>query len=73
VTGRIEVSATWSTATAAFDVSELRRGATALPPASGEAEPDGEAGTTDEPGTAAIEVVELPPAAPLDDRGGDPA
>jgi len=34
---RVEVSATWSTATAAFDVAELRRGAgqpeTAVPPA----------------------------------------
>lgn len=29
---RIDVSATWSTATAAFDVAELRRGATPLPP-----------------------------------------
>ncbi len=29
---RIDVSATWSTATAAFDVAELRRAATPLPP-----------------------------------------
>jgi len=33
---RIDVSATWSTATAAFDVAELRRTATPIPPAAPE-------------------------------------
>jgi hypothetical protein len=55
---RIEVSAAWSTSTAAFDVAELRRGATHLPP----------------PAEALPPPAPLlpPPAVPLDDRGGDP-
>ena len=73
LTGRIEVSATWSTATAAFDVSELRRGATPLPPASGAPGPAGPTSPAGETDRAASEVVELPPAMPPDDRGGDPA
>jgi hypothetical protein len=61
---RIEVSATWSTATAAFDVAELAGGRRGEP---------GAAGTPRRPrlpdeGPARVP----PPARPPDDRGGEP-
>ncbi len=65
---RIEVSATWSTATAAFDVAELRRAAK-LP--EGEATPA--AIRPADAAAVAPREVDLPPARPPDDRGGDPA
>lgn len=61
---RIDVSATWSTATAAYDVAELRRAAPApapAPPAEPSASP------------AAATSAPPPPARPPDDRGGNPA
>ncbi len=63
LTTRIEVSATWSTATGAFDIAELRRAAK-LPPAA--------------PGTTPAAPADPresapPPAVAPDDRGGDPA
>jgi hypothetical protein len=41
---RIDVSATWSTATAAFDVAELRRAATPIPPGPPPPGPPGDRG-----------------------------
>jgi hypothetical protein len=41
---RIDVSATWSTATAAFDVAELRRAATPIPPSPPSPPPPGPPG-----------------------------
>jgi hypothetical protein len=63
---RIEVSATWSTATAAFDVAALQRdahlpAAVASPPA------------TIPPMATPRAAAPQPPATPPDDHGGDPA
>jgi hypothetical protein len=75
---RIEVSATWSTATAAFDVAELRRAAK-LPPAeppAGTPTPGAPPPGAPPPGAPppTTRPPELPPpAVPPDDRGGDPA
>jgi hypothetical protein len=72
---RIDVSATWSTATAAYDVAELRRSAPAPAPGSAPA-PAPAPGST--PAPALPPPLEPPsalppPARPPDDRGGDPA
>lgn len=83
LTTRIEVSATWQTATAAFDVAELRRAALPMPPAGQGADASKPPGR-EPPGPAADPLIPtgggIPdrsePAAPRppdEERGGDPA